>query len=185
MLLTSPLPRARRSPSPCTFLRYVFMFETDYGAPLPRILVEFVADLYPEAGILPSDPVQRAKARFFIDAVNNKFANKYAAHVVNGAPAADLISGAEFIQSLLPTDKKYAVGDELSAADIAIIPFVLRGEIVFSLKDTENVWGTLKGEKFTRLFKYFDDLKAHPAVASTWDEKTVREAYTKRFSAQK
>src|ERR1700761_1379909 len=32
------------------------------------VILEFIADLYPDSGLLPKDPVERARVRFFIDA---------------------------------------------------------------------------------------------------------------------
>ena len=37
------------------------------------VLLDFVADLFPDSHLLPKDPVQRARARFFIDTVSTKF----------------------------------------------------------------------------------------------------------------
>ena len=36
------------------------------------VLLEFIADLYPDSGLLPKDPVDRVPARFFIDAFTTK-----------------------------------------------------------------------------------------------------------------
>jgi hypothetical protein len=134
------------------------------------VLVEFIADLFPKAGILPTDPVQRAQARFFIDQVTNKLASPYHAHILKGGPASDLLAGVEAIQALLPADQPFALGAHLTAADIAIAPFLLRAEVVFGIRDTESVWKTLQDAKYARFWKYYQDLKAHPSVASTFDE---------------
>jgi glutathione S-transferase len=134
------------------------------------VLVEFIADLFPNAGIFPADPVQRAQARFFIDQVNTKFTSKFYAYTVQGEPAADLLAGVDALQALLPADKKFALGNELSAADIALAPFLLRGEVAWGLRDRESVWTTLQGEKYSRFWKYYQDLKAHPSIAGTFDE---------------
>jgi len=50
------------------------------------VMLEFVADLYPGSGLLPKDPVQRARVpvRFFIDAVANKFFPPYVAFFYRG-----------------------------------------------------------------------------------------------------
>jgi glutathione S-transferase len=146
------------------------------------IIVEFIADLNPNSGILPSDAVQRAKARFFVDQVNHHIVEKYAAHVARGAPAAALVTGAEAIQALLPLNKKFALGDKLTIADIALIPFLIRGEVLFSFDDPENVWRGFQSEKLSRFWQYFQDLKAHPAVQSTFDEDVLRSFYAKRFA---
>ena len=36
------------------------------------VILEFIADLYPDSGLLPKDPVERARVRFFIDALSTK-----------------------------------------------------------------------------------------------------------------
>jgi glutathione S-transferase len=138
--------------------------------PFRSVLVEFVADLFPQAGIFPSDPVQRAQARFFIEQADTKFAGAYAAHLMKGAPATDLLAAVEAIQALLPAGQPFAVGTRLTAADIAIAPFILRTEVLFSVRDTENVWKTLQEPKYARFWGYYQDLKAHPSITSTWDE---------------
>jgi glutathione S-transferase len=128
--------------------------------------VELVADLFPESGLLPKDPVQRAKARFFIDAVSNQFVSKYGAHVMRGESADALVEGAQVLEKLLAG--KFALGDKFTAADAALAPFLLRGELVWSFRDPEGVQKQIQ-DKAPRFWQYFQDLKAHPSVASTWD----------------
>jgi hypothetical protein len=75
------------------------------------VLVEFVADLFPKAGVFSSDPVQRAEARFYINqADTSKFTtDAYGAHLIEGAPASDLLAAVEAIQALLPAGQPFAL----------------------------------------------------------------------------
>jgi glutathione S-transferase len=132
-----------------------------------RIIVEFVADLFPESGLMPKDPVQRAKARFFIDAVTNQFASKIRG-MFNGDPEleAGLVQGAQALEKLLAG--KFALGDKFTAADVALVPFLLRGELVWSFHDPSGLQKQIQ-DKAPRLWQYLQDVKAHPSVANTWD----------------
>ena len=140
------------------------------------VLVEFVADLFPDSGILPKDPVLRAKARLFIDAVSNKFNPAQFSVLVNDGDPEQLVQAAEQIQELLPP-QGFAVG-EFSAADIAIAPFL--GRLKVTLGNDLGGFPAGKGEgvrilkllqqpKLARFNKYWDDLEARPSFAATFD----------------
>jgi glutathione S-transferase len=139
--------------------------------------MEFVADLYPDSGLLPSDPVGRAKARFFVDVVNTKLGQVYVKHFYTGgaSPLAAVIPGLVAVEALLPTDKVFAVGDNFTIADAAVVPFLLHLGVYISLRDEEGVGAALRSEKLTRLSKYIQALKEHPSVKSSWDEPEVRQ----------
>jgi glutathione S-transferase len=126
-----------------------------------------VADLFPESGLLPKNPVQRAKARFFIDAVSNQFVSKYYG-VFNGDPKleAGVIEGAQTLDKLLAG--KFALGDKFTAADAALAPFLLRAELVWSFRDPSGMQKQIQ-DKAPRLWQYLQDVKTHPSVTSTWD----------------
>jgi glutathione S-transferase len=130
-----------------------------------------VADLYPDSGLLPADPVGRAKARFFIDIVNTKFAYPYVGHLHgDGTPLVAILPGLQAIQAMLPADKTFALGDELTAADASVAPFLLHLPAFLNARDTEGVGAALHSEKLARLSKYYQALKEHPSVISTYDE---------------
>jgi glutathione S-transferase len=76
---------------------------------LRSVLVEFVADLFPKAGVFSSDPAQRAEARFFIDQADTKFTAAYGAHLIEGAHASDLLAAVEAFQALLPAGQPFAL----------------------------------------------------------------------------
>ncbi|KAJ7306213.1 glutathione S-transferase [Mycena albidolilacea] len=154
------------------------------------ILVEFVADLNPDCPILPKDPVERAKVRFFIDAVSNKFLPTYMGPVARGQPFEPFWDALEQLQALLPADKKYAVGDEFTAADIAIAPFLARMEVwlrndIGAYKEGEGKKAAeyfFTGDRFARLVKYFEDIKARDSFKATFDADLIKEKYAARFA---
>lgn len=140
------------------------------------VLVEFIADLYHDSGILPKDPVLRAKARLFIDAVSTKFSPANFSVIHNDGDPEQLVQAVEHLQSLLPAEG-FAIG-EFSAADIAIAPFL--GRIKIGLTNDLGGWPAGKGEgprilgllqqpKLARFNKYWADLEARPSFVATFD----------------
>jgi len=157
------------------------------------ILVEFVADVYPNANLLPADPVLRAKARFFIDTFSNKFVSPYL-NWSRGGPAEGLLSAVEVIQALLPLNEKWAVGDQFSIADVAVAPFFARLDVVLkngfrSLATGDDDGTSYKAfqsdPKYARFNKYFQDVLARDTVKATFDEAYVTDVLEKRFAAAK
>ncbi|KAI0634739.1 hypothetical protein C8Q77DRAFT_1216809 [Trametes polyzona] len=150
------------------------------------VLVEFVADLFPDAGILPKDAVKRAQARFFIEAVSSKFVPSWFAFFLRGAPIEDFYAALEYVQSLLPA-QGFAIG-EFSAADIAIAPFAARTRISllnelgkYPEGTGKKIWETATTGKFARFGNYVDDLFARESFKETFDEAYVTEGFKKRF----
>lgn len=147
------------------------------------VLVEFVADLYPESGMLPKDPVLRAKARIFIDAVSNKLTQTQYKVINRGeGTAEDLVQAYESLQALLPP-KGFVVGD-FSIADIAIAPFLARIELLLSNDlgawpagkgEGQRILGLLQQPKLTRIWEYWKELQKRPSVADTFDK--VRQTF--------
>ncbi|KAJ7822597.1 glutathione S-transferase [Mycena leptocephala] len=143
------------------------------------ILVEFVADLYPESNILPKDPVLRAKVRFFIDAVSTKFLPEYMGPILRGQPFEPFFEALEQLQALLP----------YTAADIAITPFLARMEVwlkndIGAYKEGEGKKASesfFSGDRFARLVKYFDALKARESFKATFDADFITESSRARF----
>lgn len=140
------------------------------------VLVEFVADLFPESSILPKDPVKRAKARLFIDAIKNKLGATHGV-LTSGENPEVLVEVLEHLQSLLPPEG-FAIG-EFSAADIALAPAL--GRLKIRLANDLGGWpagsGTgprilqlLQQPKLARFQKYWADLEARPSYKATFDE---------------
>ncbi|KDQ53770.1 hypothetical protein JAAARDRAFT_197211 [Jaapia argillacea MUCL 33604] len=153
------------------------------------ILLEFVADLFPTSHLLPKSPVQRAKARFFIDAVSTKFLPKFLGFVVRGKAEGGeaLYKAIEELQALI--EGKYALGDEWSIADAALTPFLARLELSlrkgfggFKEGEGTKLLGRLKeGTKFEVFWKYFENVTQRESFKKTFDEDYLVSAYEKRF----
>ncbi|TCD64601.1 hypothetical protein EIP91_003866 [Steccherinum ochraceum] len=152
------------------------------------VLLEFVADLYPSANLLPKDPVKRAQARFFIDAVSTKFNPTYFGYSVTGKSSqADLIKAFKDIQALLP-ETGYAVG-EYSIADAAIIPFISR--LFVGLENDLGLYAIGEGPKTLELIKtspelkriqqYIQDVTSRTSFVSTFDSEHIKEKAIKRY----
>ena len=93
------------------------------------VIIEFKADIAPEAELLPKDPVLHAKAHFFIDLAASKFSGAFQPAVMHRADPEAVLGAIEYIQQLLP-EEGYAVG-KWSIADAAITPFCARAEVLF------------------------------------------------------
>lgn len=138
------------------------------------ILLEFVADIAPEADLLPKDPVLRAKARFFADTVTSKFNEAYRPALTRGEDPEAILTAVEYIQRLLP-EEGYAIG-KWSIADAAVTPFLARAEVVlkndigkYEEGKGKLVWNKLVTDpKYARFIKYFADVKGRDNFQETF-----------------
>ncbi|EKM51495.1 uncharacterized protein PHACADRAFT_261658 [Phanerochaete carnosa HHB-10118-sp] len=140
------------------------------------VILEFLADLFPESSLLPKDPVLRAKARLFIAVFDAQVYEGFKGYFFVREPAAKLISGLDALQKQLPASG-FATGEKWTSADMAVAPFLVR--IFFFLENDLGVYPAgegkktlevLRDEKFARLNKYLEDLKAQSSFKATWDE---------------
>ncbi|TFY53118.1 hypothetical protein EVG20_g10258 [Dentipellis fragilis] len=142
------------------------------------VLLEFVADLYPNATLHPKDPVALARARFFIDQVSTKVLPPFFAFSMRGEAPDALLKALKELQALLPPGGGFAVGPEFSIADAAFAPFLGRLELNLrhdlglypvgeGLKVHKQVF---EGAEFARLQQYFKDIVARPSFKTTFDE---------------
>ncbi|KZT66635.1 hypothetical protein DAEQUDRAFT_674641 [Daedalea quercina L-15889] len=146
------------------------------------VLLEFVADLYPNAYLLPVDPVQKARARFFIDAVSTKLVPAWMGVLRKGTPEASqaFLDAVEFIQRLLPA-QGFAV-DAFSLADISVAPFLARAHVAlaneigaYEVGEGKRILEALQQSRFARFQKYWADLQARLSFQATFNE--VRRGY--------
>ncbi|EIW75409.1 glutathione S-transferase C-terminal-like protein [Coniophora puteana RWD-64-598 SS2] len=158
------------------------------------IILEFIADLYPSSGLLPSDPVKRAQARFFIETLHSKFIPPFFGWLIGAEPGVSgLAEGIKALQVLLPEEEKglYAIGDEFTIADAAFAPMwaLIRlivdkslGEELYGqqLAATKEALGSPELAKFTA---YGDRLLERPSVKATWHEDLVIRYYERRTAS--
>lgn len=137
------------------------------------ILDEFVADLAPNSGLLPSDPVGRARARFFIDTVSTKFVPGYVSFVMRGESPDTILAGFEAIQDLLPKEGGLALGGEqFTIADAALLPFLGRTE--FLLRNGIGKYQAAEGQK---LYKQFFEDEKYARLQKYFKEVTQRDSW--------
>ncbi|KAG6899649.1 hypothetical protein C0993_008329 [Termitomyces sp. T159_Od127] len=140
------------------------------------VILEFIADISKPGTLLPTDPVLRAKARFFIDTVSNTIGTTFVAVTLRGEPMEKVLASVEKIQSLLPPEG-YAVGPEFTIADAAVVPFFARLELI--LEEDIGAFDVGVGPKtlqilntdpkFARFRKYFAAIKARESFKKTFD----------------
>ncbi|KAL5476872.1 hypothetical protein ACEPAI_3058 [Sanghuangporus weigelae] len=153
------------------------------------VLLEFIADLYPDSKLLPKDPVLRAKTRFFIDAISTKLTPGWAAFIMRGESADGFLNGAEAIQALLPNDKTFAVSDDFTIADAAIAPFLGRAVVClkndigfFAPGEGKKAYEVLNSPRFSKLIKYYRALEARDSFKLTFDEELIKDRFQKRLA---
>ncbi|KAI9439570.1 hypothetical protein H4582DRAFT_1536594 [Lactarius indigo] len=141
------------------------------------VLLEFIADLYPDSGLLPKDPVERARVRFFIDAVSTKVAPPFFAFIFRGESSDAFIAAVAEIQELLPPAAQFAVGDHFTIADAAIAPFLGRWDLL--LRNGLGRFGEGAGprvheelfqsERFARFQKYYASISSRESFKSSFN----------------
>ena len=143
--------------------------------PESLIILEYLADVFPDAGLLPADPALRAKARLFAQTVETKFIPAFVGFLFMGAPVPAILGAVEALQSLLPAEG-FAVGD-WSIADAAFAPFFLRlsmlgknGLRLYDESAGKEAYAALHSERFARIQKWLADNLARSSMQSTWDE---------------
>ncbi|KAI9061595.1 glutathione transferase omega class [Trametes sanguinea] len=156
------------------------------------VILKFLADIFPEARLLPTDPVLRAQARLFIAATDRLLFRAFIAFFFKYTEGADqvLLNTLEEVQRRLPPTG-FAI-DEWSNADISVAPLLVRFPLLLKhdlgkcpVGEGPKVLEILQGPKFARLMKYIHELEQRPSVRSTWDEAETLELWKKNPYAQR
>ncbi|TFY69786.1 hypothetical protein EVG20_g3006 [Dentipellis fragilis] len=146
------------------------------------IVLQFVADLYPNANLNPKSPVDRARARFFIDHVSTKLLPSFYGYVLHGGSSDVPLQGLKALQALLPPGGGFAVGPEFSIADAVVAPFLGRIELYlrtdigkFPAGEGPKLYKQVfEGVEFARLQQYWQDISARASFKATYDEALFR-----------
>ncbi|KAG2360565.1 hypothetical protein BDR07DRAFT_1610660 [Suillus spraguei] len=153
-----------------------------------NVILEFLADLYPDSGLLPKDPVLRAKVRFFVDATTKHIEGTYFPFIEGNESFDNVLKGIEFIQELLEEGRDFAVGDHYTIADACISPHLARLKIItetdigsFPVGMGYKLGEELKGPKFVKFKKYAERMLGRPSLKQTCDEEAIT-GYLKRFT---
>ncbi|QRV93911.1 glutathione S-transferase [Ceratobasidium sp. AG-Ba] len=153
------------------------------------VLVEFIADLYPEAKLMPDSPVERAQARFFVDFVGGRLIPAFFAFVFKGDVGTALTSALEVIQQRLPRNSTFFGGDKPNVVDISVAPFLARIQLqlkhdlgMFPEGEGLKLYDVLfKDERFHVLKEYINALMARESFKKTFDEEYLLSKYKERL----
>ncbi|KAI0833603.1 thioredoxin-like protein [Trametes gibbosa] len=137
-------------------------------------LLEFIAEVFPEAKLLPAGPILRSRARAFISIYQNYVNDPFRQVYFFAKPADALLQALEKLQGALPPTG-FAVG-EWCIADAAVAPFLshlflyLReGLGKYSLEDRDKMRDALfVHERFSRLRRYVEDVRGRPGFKKAW-----------------
>ncbi|KAF1805323.1 thioredoxin-like protein [Mucor lusitanicus] len=158
------------------------------------VIIEYLADRFPDANLLPKEPLKRANIRFAIEYFSSKINTEFYKYVFNQSAEnarenfetnvnAALI---RFNELLLQQSKTgpYFLGETYSLADVAIAPFVLRIHALL-----EHILGGYKFEAIQnnpRLHEFITGALQRPSTQETWigDEKFI-DAMSARFNLKK
>ncbi|PIL27123.1 hypothetical protein GSI_10264 [Ganoderma sinense ZZ0214-1] len=141
------------------------------------VLVEFIAELRPDAGLLPRDPELRARARLFIAQAHETLHHAFRGFFFRGERIESVLPYLEAFQALL-APRGYAVGP-WSIADIAVAPMMVRfmrlpGYEIgkYPLGEGKKLLKALSEPKFARFMEYYEMLWRRPSIQASWDEPT-------------
>ncbi|OSC96427.1 glutathione transferase omega class [Trametes coccinea BRFM310] len=143
-------------------------------------ILEFLADVFPEANLLPANPILRAKARIFAEFYRNYVHDEFKDAFFLANPIEGIVAALEKLQRLLPPSG-FAVG-EWSIADIMVAPFLTRMSLFLRVglgAYTKENWARLVeilgSDKFSRLRRYISDIHERPSFKRTWisDERQI------------
>ena len=154
--------------------------EQSVKIPESMVIVEFLAELFPEKNLYPADPIQRARARAFIVTSNEIMYTAWRACVIyrTSKDLDPIFKALDYIQSRLPDNALYAIGDHFSAADISVAPWFPRFEMLFEkdffghyeIELVRRAEALYRSAKYDKIRKYGDGLRARPSVANTFPE---------------
>ncbi|KIK97276.1 hypothetical protein PAXRUDRAFT_238921 [Paxillus rubicundulus Ve08.2h10] len=158
-----------------------------------QVILEFVADLYPDSGLLPTEPTSRGRVRLFVDAVSRYIEGPAIMFIRGQDDYEPLLMGIEVIQGLLSdpisdTGECFAVGERFTIADATIVPFIARLELASKtdLGRFEAGMGLgfgeeLKAPKYEKFRKYMDQMLERESTKKTFDMERMKGVWTEIF----
>ncbi|KIY71310.1 glutathione S-transferase C-terminal-like protein [Cylindrobasidium torrendii FP15055 ss-10] len=108
------------------------------------ILCEFLEDQFPSTGpqMLPSDPVDRATARIWIDHVAKSILPTFMRVVQSQDPAKQASALVEFYSALrtfaAEVKEPFFLGETFSLVDVAIAPWIMRDHVLVTHRGYER-----------------------------------------------
>ncbi|KIY62573.1 hypothetical protein CYLTODRAFT_426808 [Cylindrobasidium torrendii FP15055 ss-10] len=159
--------------------------------PESLVLLQLIPELYPgKSSLIPKDPIVLAQARLFIETFSNTFSPAWVAFIFKGEEGAE-----EKLRSAIETvikakTHKYAVSDEFTIADAAVVPFLARLELLLTTDTGKFAPGqgskfiaSLKADaSFNSFFEYLNLLKERESFKQTWHPDEVLAHFRKRLA---
>ncbi|KAL4260968.1 Glutathione transferase family protein [Pleurotus pulmonarius] len=149
------------------------------------VILEFLIDLFPEANLLPLDPVERASTRFLVNLFAEKLRTAYISVMVNRASTQVFVAAVEELQKYMPTpgDKQgpYIRGDTFTSIDAVAAGFLLRLDgclkrDIGSFPEGEGIqaYDVLHtSERFEKYRAYLSTLRQRDSVSGTYPEEEI------------
>jgi stringent starvation protein A len=111
------------------------VLEEDGGLVLPEslVIVEYLEERFPEPALLPADPAERALARLRMLRFDDLGGPYYAARRGREGAGERLQAALALLDRLLDA-RPYLSGSDFGLADIAYIPWILRGRTLLGLE---------------------------------------------------
>ncbi|OJA19837.1 hypothetical protein AZE42_07785 [Rhizopogon vesiculosus] len=157
------------------------------------VILQFVAELYPESGLLPKDPVERAKVLFFMDTVDRHF-DRPGNEWMGGRTESyeGYLKGVEMIQGLLSEGSEFAVGDRYTIADACIAPLLSRFKITyetdiggFPVGQGHKLGEELKAPEYAKFLNYAQCMLERPSLRDSNDEAYLAEMWKKLITERR
>ncbi|KAF9929555.1 hypothetical protein FBU30_001450 [Linnemannia zychae] len=155
------------------------------------IVAEYIADINPESGLLPKDPLQRAQTRYFIQHWSSH--THPALH--KATYTADPTEAAAFREALIPELEKintllknvhrvegdgegpYFLGDKFTFADVAIASFLARFYLLTQFNGNKDI----TKEEFPQLERFLQWKEALLARESVQKATPSKEILTAKY----
>ncbi|KAH7912763.1 hypothetical protein BJ138DRAFT_1112060 [Hygrophoropsis aurantiaca] len=153
------------------------------------VILEFIADLYPDSGLLPKDPVARANVRFIVETFNSQFVPADFGFSRGKEPLEKLLKAIETIQDLLSETNEFAVGDTYTIADATLVPFIARMKITyendvgrFTPGEGHKLQAELQKPLYTKFMRYSRAMLERQSTKDTFDEELVTGIWNKIYA---
>ena len=169
--------------------------KTGVSIPESGVLLETVADLYPDSNLLPkagpTNSIQRSKIRLFVEAVNTAFISSYVDWTFKEGKASNILTALESLQDHLPEQGFLLGTDDVTIGDLALAPFFYRFKVfaenanveVVDIEGGKQLLKTLETDsKYAKINTYLNKLINLPSIKSTAPENNVIiEGYTSKI----
>ncbi|CAO3595092.1 unnamed protein product [Absidia cylindrospora] len=153
------------------------------------VLIELVNDLYPEAKLLPEDPVKRAEGRFAIEFYGSKILPHLYSLLRNPDQKETFVHDMDtaykrFNELLLEQSAEgpYFYGDKFSLVDIAIAPFAGRFNALLEMA-FEKGYQFSSVQSSPRLAAYLNGIVDRPSFKDSYfGNQAFIDSMTRRFN---